>query len=47
MIAAEDPKRLLVLILSKHNAVEVAADEVAEDNAAVDTKNLPEMEFPE
>ena len=39
--------KFLVLILGKDNAVEVAADEVAEDDAAVDTEDLPEMEFPE
>lgn len=42
-----EPKRLLVLILSKDNAVEVAADEVAENYAAVDSEYLPDMGFEE
>ena len=42
-----ESQKILVLILGKDNAVEVAADEVAEDDAAVDTEDLPEMEFPE
>ena len=37
----------LVLILSKHNAVKIAADKVAEDDAAVDAEDFPQVEFPE
>ena len=37
----------LVLILSQHDAVEVAADKVSKNDAAVDAEDFPEMEFPE
>ena len=37
----------LVLILSKHDAIKVAADKVAEDDAAVDAEDFPQVEFPE
>lgn len=40
-------KTKLVLILSQNNAVKIAADEVAKDDAAVDAEDFPEMEFPE
>ena len=54
MYATRSPKRELltsqqglVLILSQHNTVKVAADKVAEDDAAVDAEDFPEMELPE
>lgn len=37
----------LVLILGQHNTVKIAADKVAEDDAAVDAEDFPQVEFPE
>ena len=39
--------KTLVLILSQHDTVEIASDEITEDDATIDSEDFPEMEFPE